>query len=249
MNRLTYRLFHRKKTIATIYSLGLSVVDHKNILRPHDIIRNIELNGGSNGRYSSIFINCKHKIQPYLPELQRAFIAWNMISPINNVLVLGCAGCSFPRFFILSDKNCTVTGIEYSQEMIDVAKKYFLADIDMERFNLIKADAYQWIIDNKNTHKYDAILVDLFIGKRQSEINLQEDFLKTLSEAISDNGLVAFNVYDNTTEIRRMLNEHFEWISVANMNGKPHYILCSKQSNQEHIKNFKETYNNIKIRG
>ena len=76
--------------------------------------------------HSSIYLNPKHHFQPIYKTMQSIVDSWGKFNNIDNALILGCAGCSFPRFLSLHYPECKTTGIEISKEFIDIAKKHFL---------------------------------------------------------------------------------------------------------------------------
>lgn len=159
---------------------------------------------------SSIYTDVKNRRQPYIPYIEDLFEKWGKDHTYKNVLVLGCAGCAFPRYFLLSYPNCKVTGIEYSEQMINVAKKYFLMDLDMSRFDLIKSDAFQWV-RKYNGEPFDAIVVDLYGGFEQSKVFLQPEFIDNCARLLAPEGIIAFNVINGAEIIRKRLLSQTKW--------------------------------------
>lgn len=225
MKRLTNRIknilkfFLLKRNVLEEFDDGekFQVVDYKYIFNIKPSYRRIEFVKKDpvfdNVTYhSSIHTNPKFRKQPTLPWIENLYEQWGGRHPFKKVLVLGCAGCAFPRYFLLSYPNCKVTGVEYSGQMINVAKKHFLMDLDMKRFELIKADAFQWVREY-NGEPFDAILVDTYSGFEQSEIFLQPEFIGNCARLLDSEGILIFNVVSGAENIRKHLLQSVKWTS------------------------------------
>ena len=141
---------------------------------------------------------------------QIMFDQWAVIHQLKKVLVLGCAGCAMPRYFNLSYKDCETIGIEYSEKLISIANKYFLDGLDMNRFDLIHGDAFEYT-QNYKGETFDAIYVDLFNGMDICQEVFSEKFLNEIYNILSDNGIVVFNIIKGANTLRRQLNKIFPW--------------------------------------
>lgn len=169
---------------------------------------------------SAISYDTVNPFQPFLKHIQNLFWAWNKVHTIKRALVLGCAGCSLPRFFNLGMPQSDATGIEYSPLMIDVAQKYFLDEMDMNRFHLIKEDAVSYV-DNYNQEKFDAIFVDIFVGAEIVKQVMSPKWQAKLRGMLNTNGIVVYNVLSGANTLRKILLPIFPWTGYMKMpNGK-----------------------------
>ena len=126
--------------------------------------------------------------------MQSIVDSWGKFNNIDNALILGCAGCSFPRFLSLHYPECKTTGIEISKEFIDIAKKHFLLDEIAGQFELIHADAFDFIENNPQSELRDLIYVDIFDSNKLIDEVFSEQFINSLSLCTSENSIVIFNL-------------------------------------------------------
>lgn len=144
--------------------------------------------------HSVIHLNSKYHFQPSYPIPQKIISTWSNSNQINNALVLGCAGCTIPRFLALHFPKSHTTGVEISEEFIDIAKKYFLIDEISDRFEIIHSDAFEYVKENSPKQKQNIIYVDIFDNNKLIDELFSDDFIKALSNYADDNSIVIFNL-------------------------------------------------------
>lgn len=192
------KAFIRRKELES-FSLGgvqFSVVDYCYMFGIRPSLRAIAHDEGR--RFSSvIYLNSK-KGHPYLPPVQAMIKAWASWHEYHHALVLGCAGCAIPRFLFDEYESCAITGVEHSDKMIEIARKFFLHGID-DRFQLVHGDAFDYVSSYQGVG-YDLIIVDLFHGKELAMRIFTDDFLGNLKRICSDNGLVIFNLSSDLSQ-------------------------------------------------
>ncbi len=173
------------------------VVDRKlPILRSLDT-RRLEFTSGTKYAYSTIYLDKHRADQPiYLivQDLTNSF--FRRKSRMRSALVLGCAGCSIPRFLVMTYKRVQVTGVEYSEKMIEIAQKYFLNKPMEKRFTLLHDDAFAFV--HKTTDQYDFIHVDVFVAEKNHPQTFTDDFMKALSNIMSENSIAILNCLNLT---------------------------------------------------
>lgn len=77
--------------------------------------------------HSSVYLDRSTIRQPIYDIPQDIILSWSNEAQINNALVLGCAGCTIPRFLVLQFPTCLVTGIELSSRLISIAQEFFIS--------------------------------------------------------------------------------------------------------------------------
>ena len=152
--------------------ITFDVVDVTNLFLRWRDTRRLVFQHGSTYAYSSIYLHKYRHDQPiYYAVHQLTHSYLPRLSRLKSALVLGCAGCSIPRFLALSAPKCKITGIEYSEKMIEIARKYFVNDPTIfHNFQLIHADAFSYI--HGLSEKYHLLYVDLFLADKKSPANL-----------------------------------------------------------------------------
>lgn len=150
--------------------------------------------------HSAIYLNTKYHFQPILTIPQKVIALWGEQNTIKNVVVLGCAGCSVPRFISLHYPESKTIGVELCEEFIEIAKKHFLLDQISEQFRLMQGDAIKFIENRHLTEKQSIIFVDIFNNNQIIPDIFTDEFLNPLYESIAENGLVLINVFGENLE-------------------------------------------------
>lgn len=175
--------------------IRFSIVDKRIPVLSWKNTRGIEFGEKGTYFYSRVYLSRFRHYQPIYPMAQKTVDAYFKKKPPQRALVLGCAGCSIPRFLLMHYKKCRVTGIEYSKMLIDIAEKYFINSAMRSRFELINADAFSYVQDIAGKEKYDYIHTDIYIGDTIHPQTFSPEYLGALYELLTDNGLAMFNAF------------------------------------------------------
>ena len=119
---------------------------------------------------------------------------------IKDVLMIGGAGYSYPKFYISNylDKNMDV--VEIDGKVTEIAKEYFFLDKLIEEFDLENTNRLNLITDdgrvfiNQNTKKYDAILNDAFAGESPAETLTTLEAIQKIYSSLNEDGLYMTNI-------------------------------------------------------
>lgn len=110
---------------------------------------------------------------------------------IKDVLILGFGLGSIP--YLLEKKlgkQYQYTGVEIDEEVIYLASKYALSQLSSS-ISMIQADAHAFLL--QDTHRYDLITMDIFIGHEIPDAFTTPDFMELLSDSLTADGLLLFN--------------------------------------------------------
>ena len=202
---IDYHRKHVKETLVEEFqdsanaSATFYVIDRKAPFLHQFDTRRIEFRSGSTYAYSTIYLDKSRRMQPiYVCVQQMAESFFPNLEHINRALVLGCAGCSIPRFLALSNEQCKITGIEYSKIMVEIAQKHFINDPIFHNFELIQDDAFAYV---KNTSdKFNFLFVDLFLAEKNHPQMLSDDFVKDVSFLTAEESISVFNLLSLSKE-------------------------------------------------
>lgn len=119
---------------------------------------------------------------------------------INNTLMIGGGGYSYPKYYISHFEDKTMDVVEIDEDVTKLAKQYFYLDKLIEdynlnenhRLNLITEDGRIYL--NENTKKYDAILNDAFSGNSPVKTLTTLEAIKEVKKSLTDNGLYLSNI-------------------------------------------------------
>lgn len=119
---------------------------------------------------------------------------------INNALMIGGAGYSYPKYFIskYTDKNMDV--VEIDPKITDIAKEYFFLDKLIDEFNLeenkrlniFSEDGRTFL--NNNSKKYDVIFNDSFSGNTPAKTLTTKEAIEKIYNSLNKHGLYLTNV-------------------------------------------------------
>ncbi|MBE5822235.1 MAG: spermidine synthase [Clostridiales bacterium] len=171
------------------------------------LIYNVENNGKpyrmleiDNGSESGSYIN-EDKYELVFEYTKYYDLMFKSPNKIDNVLMIGGAGNSYPKYYIshYSDKKMDV--VEIDEKVIELSKKYFFVDdlineYGQERINFIADDGRTYL--NKNTKKYDAILNDAFAGGTPAATLTTKEAVEKIYNSLNENGLYLTNIISAT---------------------------------------------------
>lgn len=194
-------------------SITFRVIDRKMPLLSRFDTRRIDFRSNDLSYvYSTIYLSKKMTFQPVYYAVQHAAECFfPKLLGLHKALVLGCAGCSIPRFLALRSRDCQITGVEYSEIMTEIAQKYFINDPIFDHFTLIRDDAFAFV--QSNAGKYNYVYVDLFLAEKNHPKVLSGDFLTDLDSIMEKESIAIFNLLNLSLDdcikfARRFLPAH-----------------------------------------
>lgn len=216
------------------------VIDRKSFLPSYKNRRDLLFKtDGSNRIYShsAVYTDTKNIFQPVFIIPQKVSELWSERGNISNSLVLGCAGCTFPRFISLRFPECKTVGVEYEKKFIDIAWKYFWIKEFDEKFTLLHGDAFEYVKDTDG-EKYDVIYIDIFSENCIPQEVMSNEFLNDINNCSKDDSIIIFNLLEENTEnvipFAKALPEDF--IEKYVINYDVHCFLVAVKSTSENGK-------------
>lgn len=153
--------------------------------------RDIRINLESN-RYK-LLVNGARESGAYIEGLWRfAFDTLGIsLHPAKNILVLGVAGGTAIHLLHAMYPASQIIGVDIDQVMIDVGRKYFGLG-NLPSLHLIRNDAGAFVTSYKG-HRFDIIIVDLFIGPDVPDVVLSSAFQQNIQSCLTKDGRVMIN--------------------------------------------------------
>lgn len=202
--------------------------------------------------HSVIYLNPKYHFQPTYQIPQCIIDIWSKFNDINNALVLGCAGCTLPRFLSLHFPKSHTTGIEISEKFIDVAKKFFLLEEISNQFELIHTDAIKYIKNNQPKEKQNVIYIDIFDANKLINELFTDDFVTSLENHLDENSIVIFNLLGKSDseiiDFAEKINSPYDskYIFARNQEESPiRYLVLIKAENKNSLSDFEKCLDTI----
>ncbi|MBO4395779.1 MAG: fused MFS/spermidine synthase [Eubacterium sp.] len=142
---------------------------------------------------------------------------------IRNVLLLGGAGFSFPKYFISSVPEGHIDVVECNPLMFELAMKYFYLDELYREFDLNETRRMDVFLEDANDYlrrtdrTYDLIINDAYVSNRMDSDLLKDRQVRRIRECLNPGGVYMINLI---TAIRgaeatpgileyEILNKHF----------------------------------------
>ena len=163
------------------------------------------------------------------------------LSALESALVLGCAGCSIPRFLALSSKDCKITGVEYSETMIKIAKKYFINDPIYKNFLLLQDDAFSYVY--KASDQFQLIYVDLFVAENNCPQITSTEFVNAIGSLMTEESIAIFNALClGKEECMKFASRYASFFSAAYVFDHQfhYYVVFVKASSASKLKSFEK---------
>lgn len=118
-------------------------------------------------------------------------IGFDVIRPMENILVLGVAGGSVIKTLTDEIRNSgKITGVEIDPEVIDLAKKFFHLD-QIPNLELVLDDAFEFVLKTKKT--YDLVIIDIFQDTLMPNFLFEHFFAMRIADITRSGGYILFN--------------------------------------------------------
>jgi spermidine synthase len=138
--------------------------------------------------------------KPYSLKLTytQAMMACLVLNPSpRRALVIGLGGGSLTKFLLHHFPNCAVDVIEFRQDVIDVAHKYFQLPRDEPRLKVYKGDGYEELqsIYFAGDREYDLVLADAYDHLGMVDSVKGQAFFDACAGVLSESGVLSVNLW------------------------------------------------------
>ena len=205
------------------------LVHSENIRESHLEVRELEyyrwFHFGDNAIQSVIDVTQPAKILLPIPQAMLSFLLWKN-TPMT-VLNLGVGGGCFERYF-QPFSGITLSSVEISSQVIDVAKNYFYLPKD----HLIHVESAEVYLQN-NQQKFDVILCDIFANQDNPACLYDQDFYHDLNKNCTGSSLVFINLFpineQNVVEIITLIKPFFGHVALIEFEHYKNIVLVLSQ--------------------
>lgn len=164
-----------------------------NVKSNDDIVRALTVGKGFE---SASYIDEEKRYELYSEYTKYYDLMFNANIDINNVMMIGGAGYSYPKYYLNKYEGKTIDVIEIDGQITELAKKYFFLqdaiDKSSNKINLICNDGRVHL--NSNTKKYDAILNDAFTGSCPVATLTTIEAVTLIHDSLNENGVYLTNI-------------------------------------------------------
>ncbi len=213
------------------------------------IVRQLSIDKGNE---SATYID-KDKYNELVYEYTKYYdLMFNSSRNIDNVLMIGGAGYSYPKYFLGKYKSKKIDVVEIDEKVTEIANDFFYLDKlkleDKYRFKNVNQDGRIYL--NKNKKKYDAILNDSFSGEIPAKTLTTKEAVEKIYNSLNKNGIYLTNIISSL----KGENSKFIQSELKTLKGvfKNVYVVpCNFKDNYDKIQNNMviATDENLKIQG
>lgn len=147
------------------------------------------------GGFSIQSVMNKHLSTKILTPVSRSLLLFLLFkkTPLS-ILNLGLGGAALERALV-TIPNLTLTAVEASQSIIDMATSYFNLPKQVKVF-CQKAEQY---ID-QTTEVYDVVICDLFIGEKSPDFLFSSNFYEQIANITTEQAVLMINIQADTNQ-------------------------------------------------
>ena len=239
-------LFSKATTVEefNIDDLPYRVIDRTNALPFIKDTRDLSfLYEGRVYAQSSVYIEPDEVTQPAYTIVQEVINNWTALFDMQNALVLGCGGCTIPRYICRNFDGVKVIGVELSGKMIEIAKKHFTTPYMGKSFTLLQGDAIKYVNNYPLPYKQNLIFSDIFCINGVVPESFTQSYLNDLYNCTADNSVIIFNLlgteFDEIIDFRNKITLGFD-IKEILTNGNARFLLLARGTDKTSLKQFKE---------
>ena len=244
---ITKKILNGNLNVIAYFDSEYNKISIYNDYYKEDMIRKLDVDKGFQ---SATYIQ-KEKMYDLVYEYTKYYDLMFKKENIQNVLMIGGGGFSYPKYFISHylDKNIDV--VEIDGKVIKLAKKYFYLDelindykLDVNhRLNIYNEDGRVYL--SKNVKKYDAILNDAFSGTNPVKILTTYEAIISIKNNLNKGGIYMTNIASSLDGLKsKFLKSE---VKTLRANFKNVYVVPIKNKNLYELQNIMVIASDMKL--
>lgn len=159
---------------------------------------------------SAMYLDEDKKYDLLFPYMQRFSYAFTVNPDIQDTLMLGGGGFSYPKYYLHKYPQARIKVCEISEDIIDVAMKYFgVSDLEesmKKRLSVFCGDGFSMMEENR--HAYDFIINDAFIGRE--EIGRSEKDIALVHDNLKNTGIYMTNLVGSPKGLHKYVWKQYQ---------------------------------------
>jgi spermidine synthase len=134
-------------------------------------------------------------------EYQRQMMGVALFVPEpGRVLQLGLGAGALTKFCRRHVTSASLTVVELSVEVIEAARQWFAVPVDDELFQVVPADAREYLATLPRSQRVDWLQVDLYDAAARGPVHDDVDFYRLCRRALLRTGVACFNLFGSRFE-------------------------------------------------
>ncbi len=115
---------------------------------------------------------------------------------VEKVLVLGMGGGTIAHLLSRNYPGVEITSVEYDEEMVDIAKKYFNVD-SIPNHKIVRDDALRVVVEPEEYDialgGFDVLIVDVLNGDKYPDLGRTGNFIAAVKRLVRTGGMLVFS--------------------------------------------------------
>lgn len=203
----------------------------------------IEFDNNGTYIYSAVYKSPKRHFQPVYQVSQRLIDAYFGKRGLTSALVLGCAGCTIPRFLLMHYTGCRVVGVEYSRQFVDIAQRFFITEQMSPRFELVCGDGFEYVASNAGRQRFGLVYTDIYVADIIHPNVYTEEYIAQVYDLLEEGGLAVINSFRVPIEqirgFAKSIKAPFGAIYIIEQYRK-YFIVLAKTSDSTVLERFED---------
>jgi len=172
------------------------------------------LHFGTFPRQSSMSLTAPHKLELSYTKGMMACLLLNSLP--ERVLVVGLGGGSLVKFLLHHFPDCQIDVIEYRQDVVDVAHRFFNVPDNDPRLNIHVGDGYLFVQQQyyQAEKSYDMLLVDAYDHVGMAASVGAQVFFDACAGILTPQGVMSINLWGSDkplfTQTMSRINKSFD---------------------------------------
>lgn len=142
------------------------------------------------GVESAVYLNPDRRNELILSYMKKIAEVIAALPEPKQVLMIGGAGFSLPRFLLDKYAKIRLTVVEKEAEMLRIAKESFFLQ-EEERLTVVNTEGMDYLKQSNDT--YDLIINDAFIGPRPDPALLTDEAVVLMKSHLTPDGMILLN--------------------------------------------------------
>ncbi len=124
-----------------------------------------------------------------------------LVKPLpTRILLIGVGAGSFLQFINHFFPHCSVDGVDYSENVIRIARVYFKLP-ENDRITIHCDDGLRFLSHRQQQDRYDLILIDAFNDNGMAKNIYSSEFLRLAKENTHDGGIICCNLWSGNADM------------------------------------------------
>ncbi|WP_298622111.1 hypothetical protein [uncultured Legionella sp.] len=152
----------------------------------------------------------------------------------ENCCLLGLGGAGIPHMLAALTPQQLITAVEYSEEVIHVAKNYFMT-AQLANLKIIHKNACDFVLEPLTQYKH--LIIDLYDANHYPKECSTEDFFKNCMNCLTEDGFLAVNLANLKEQwaIVQTIKKHFEAAVVIPIQHCANLVLIASKNNNKNL--------------